>query len=83
MGDQTFESIKAAARNAFGFTVYALLVVALVLMLIRLLSKDHVESEPDWIRPQKKWERPRGIVERRLQWRGKMQRAIASAVEYR
>lgn len=78
MGDQTFESIKAAARNAFGVTVYALLVVALVLMLIRLLSRDHVESELDWIRPQKKWERPRGIVERRLKRPRMGQRTMVS-----
>ena len=78
MGDQNFESIKAAARNAFGVTVYALLVVALVLMLIRLLSRDHVESEPDWIRPQKKWERPRGIVERRLKRPRMVQRTMVS-----
>ena len=79
MGDQTFESIKAAARNAFGVTVYALLVVALVLMLIRLFSTDHVDSEYDWIRPQKKWQRPRGIVERRLKRPRMVQRTMAAA----
>ena len=79
MGDQAFQRIKAAARNAFGFTVYALLVVAIVLMLIRLLSKDHIESEPDWTRPKKKWERPGGIVERRLKRPRMVQRTMVSA----
>ena len=47
--------IKKKINDAFGVTVYVFLLVALMLMIIGSLSKDHVESELDWIRPEKKW----------------------------